>query len=170
MLDVFTAFHHEETRNLLANYYIGDKDTDNNTNNNVISDKENNTFSDSLRQLTEQNKGLFKADLTFYIYKLVSLLAILASSSFVLSRGYFIGSAILLGLFWQQCGWLAHDFAHHQVFQDRMLNNLFGIFIGNFLGGYSLTWWKGKHNVHHSLPNTWTVDTDINTLPYLAWS
>ena len=42
-----------------------------------------------------------------------------------------IGSAFLLGLFWQQVGWLAHDVLHHQVFRNRWANNWAGLFFGN---------------------------------------
>ena len=42
-----------------------------------------------------------------------------------------IGSAFLLGLFWQQVGWLAHDFLHHQVFRHRWANNWAGLCLGN---------------------------------------
>ena len=41
-------------------------------------------------------------------------------------------SAALLALFWQQAGWLAHDFLHHQVFGARRLNNAAGYLLGNF--------------------------------------
>jgi len=34
-------------------------------------------------------------------------------------------------LFWQQCGWLAHDFLHHQVFKRRALNDAAGLLFGN---------------------------------------
>lgn len=30
--------------------------------------------------------------------------------------------AVILAIFWQQCGWLAHDFLHHQV-GSLWLNN-----------------------------------------------
>ena len=36
----------------------------------------------------------------------------------------FVASAFLLGLFWQQCGWLAHDFCHNQVRQPPYLLSL----------------------------------------------
>lgn len=42
-----------------------------------------------------------------------------------------VGSAFLLGLFWQQVGWLAHDVLHHQVFRNRWANNWAGLFFGN---------------------------------------
>ena len=42
-----------------------------------------------------------------------------------------VGSAFLLGLFWQQVGWLAHDVLHHQVFRHRWANNWAGLCLGN---------------------------------------
>merc|ERR1711937_756198 len=86
-------------------------------------------------------------------------------------------SALLLGLFWQQCGWLAHDFLHHQVFKQRKYGDLGGIFWGNLMQGYSMQWWKNKHNGHHAVPNLHNSsadaqdgDPDIDTMPLLAWS
>jgi fatty acid desaturase len=88
-----------------------------------------------------------------------------------------MGGALLVSLFWQQCGWLAHDFAHHQVFKDRRWNDAAVLFIGNFLQAFSLDWWKNKHNTHHAIPNTLETrtdehdgDPDIDTLPFLAWN
>ena len=85
-----------------------------------------------------------------------------------------MGSAFLLGLFWQQTGWLAHDFLHHQVFKQRWANNWVGLFLGNVAQGFSADWWKSKHNTHHAAPNELAdggdrvVDPDIDTLPLLA--
>lgn len=86
-------------------------------------------------------------------------------------------SALTMGLFWQQCGWLAHDFLHHQVFKQRKYGDLGGIFWGNLMQGYSMQWWKNKHNGHHAVPNlhntsvhTTDGDPDIDTMPLLAWS
>lgn len=42
--------------------------------------------------------------------------------------------------------------------------------------GFSVDWWKKKHNTHHAAPNqineesAQAIDPDIDTLPYLAWS
>ena len=86
-------------------------------------------------------------------------------------------AAFMLGLFFQQCGWLAHDFLHHQVFKKRKYGDLFGIFWGNLMQGYSVQWWKNKHNGHHAVPNLHNStassqdgDPDIDTMPLLAWS
>lgn len=33
------------------------------------------------------------------------------------------------------------------------MNNAFGMFFGNFCQGFSVAWWKDKHNLHHAAPN-----------------
>jgi len=85
--------------------------------------------------------------------------------------------AVLLALFWQQCGWLAHDFLHHQVFKNRVYGDMMGLFIGDVFQGFSVQWWKSKHNSHHAVPNLHASspdshdgDPDIDTMPLLAWS
>jgi fatty acid desaturase len=88
-----------------------------------------------------------------------------------------IAGALILALFWQQCGWLAHDFGHHQVFTSRTLNDYGILLVGNLYQGFSNEWWKNKHNTHHAVPNLLESapaahdgDPDIDTLPFLAWS
>lgn len=81
--------------------------------------------------------------------------------------GAMIGGA-LLALFWQQCGWLAHDFLHHQVFKNCMYNNFAGLVIGNVLQGFSTSWWKMKRNHHHASPNVVHTQADILTMPLLS--
>jgi hypothetical protein len=43
--------------------------------------------------------------------------------------------------------------------------------------GFSVAWWKNKHNTHHAVPNlvesspdAHDGDPDIDTMPLLAWS
>lgn len=83
-----------------------------------------------------QRQGLFKCSKGYYIFKLASNFVLLAAavSIFVLYSGHlwaYCLSAFLIGLFWQQSGWLAHDFLHHQVFKSRRLNHVFGLFVGD---------------------------------------
>lgn len=40
-----------------------------------------------------------------------------------------------------------------QVFKSRALNNIAGLIIGNVWQGFSVGWWKHKHNTHHAVPN-----------------
>ena len=122
--------------------------------------------------------------LYYYAWKFASTTAILGASAYVTAAGAAAGSvpaqlggALLLALFWQQCGWLAHDFGHHQVFSSRAANDAGILLVGNLYQGFSCEWWKNKHNTHHAIPNLLEStdgahdgDPDIDTLPFLAWS
>jgi len=85
-------------------------------------------------------------------------------------HGWYFMSAISVGVFWQQLGWLGHDFCHHQVFENRDYNNAMGYFLGNLLQGFSSAWWKDRHNSHHATTNILDADPDIDNLPMLAWA
>merc|ERR1712232_769663 len=63
------------------------------------------------------------------------------------------------------------------VFQKRKYGDLGGLYWGNLMQGYSVQWWKNKHNGHHAVPNLHNSsaesqdgDPDIDTMPVLAWS
>jgi fatty acid desaturase len=55
-------------------------------------------------------------------------------------------------------------------------NKALGLTIGNLLQGFSVAWWKDKHNRHHAVPNVQGSgdflkgDPDVDTMPLLAWS
>lgn len=107
--------------------------------------------------------GLFKSSKSFYAWKVISLLGMYFTVAAILMHGEgswlaCFASSFLLALAWQQSGWLAHDFLHHQVFGDRQINNIFGHVVGNVLQGFSVDWWKSKHNTHHAVPNECTMD------------
>ncbi|XJO73374.1 hypothetical protein BDV3_004367 [Batrachochytrium dendrobatidis] len=127
-----------------------------------------------LRTKIKQNNWN-KADPLYYAGKLTANLTMLTVSIFILAAygnniAGLITSSFILALFWQQSGWLAHDFLHHQVFKTRSYNNAMGYFIGNVCQGFSVAWWKDKHCTHHSTTNIHSKDPDIDTMPYLAWS
>ncbi|RYZ56830.1 MAG: hypothetical protein EOP08_17910, partial [Proteobacteria bacterium] len=128
-----------------------------------------------------QKRGLFRSRKSYYAWKLFQNLALVALAATMLSVAHgstpwMLASACVLGLFFQQSGWLAHDFAHHQVFPQRERNDALGYFLGNVCQGFSVDWWKSKHNLHHAAPNelsgdkTRVIDPDIDTMPLLAWS
>ncbi|KAK3241811.1 hypothetical protein CYMTET_48456 [Cymbomonas tetramitiformis] len=88
-------------------------------------------------------------------------------------HGSLVGCSTSRGPLLAAGGWLSHDFCHNQVFKYRPLNHALGLFTGNVLQGFSVAWWKGKHNSHHAVPNeidgAMPVDPDIDTLPFIAW-
>ncbi len=126
-----------------------------------------------------QAARLFESSKAYYLAKFLSTTAISIAAVALLLMGrdstpVVICAAVALALFWQQCGWLAHDFLHHQVFKNRGWNNIAGLVVGNLYQGFSVNWWKNKHNHHHAVPNVTEApsggDPDIATMPILFWS
>mmetsp|Transcript_21217 Transcript_21217/g.26770 ORF Transcript_21217/g.26770 Transcript_21217/m.26770 type:complete len:489 (+) Transcript_21217:124-1590(+) len=179
MTDIFAAFHAKGSMKAMKPFLIGElipESVDH-------KDKRQLEFEQGYRELRTQliKMGMFNSSKLFYLYKCSSNMAMWAVAvgmvAFSDSIVMHIGSALLLGLFWQQCGWLAHDFLHHQVFQDRRFGDYAGLFWGNLMQGFSVAWWKNKHNGHHAVPNLHNTsassqdgDPDIDTMPVLAWS
>jgi fatty-acid desaturase len=55
-------------------------------------------------------------------------------------------------------------------------NSGLGLMFGNLAQGFSVSWWKDKHNRHHAVPNvhggpggSLFADPDVDTMPLLAW-
>lgn len=178
MTDIFAAFHAPGSQNLIKKFYIGDLIKESTGKN-----KTQNDFEKGYRDLRSKLvvMGMFKSNPWFYVYKCVSNMcmwgAAVAMVAFSDNTVVHILSALTLGLFYQQCGWLAHDFLHHQVFRKRYYGDYLGLFWGNLMQGYSVQWWKNKHNGHHAVTNLHNStalaqdgDPDIDTMPLLAWS
>jgi acyl-lipid Delta6-acetylenase / acyl-lipid (9-3)-desaturase len=182
--DIFVAFHPSSALKELDRFYIGELDDTilPKGRKNRLEPEKQRAFEKAYRELRAKmvTLGLFNSDPLYYAYKVLSNLILLSISIRLAMMNTlmttFIG-AIILGLFWQQCGWLAHDFLHHQVFKTRMYGDLMGIIIGDLFQGFSVQWWKSKHNTHHAVPNLHESspdaadgDPDIDTMPILAWS
>jgi acyl-lipid Delta6-acetylenase / acyl-lipid (9-3)-desaturase len=178
MTDIFAAFHAPGSSAVMKQFYIGDL---------IDSPKDESqvAFEKGYRDLRSQliKMGMFKSNPYFYAYKCISnqcLWAISIAMVYYFPQSVIMHamSAILMGLFFQQCGWLAHDYLHHQVCKgNRRYGDYYGIYWGNFMQGYSVQWWKNKHNGHHAVPNLHNStatsqdgDPDIDTMPLLAWS
>ncbi|ORX58846.1 delta-6 fatty acid desaturase [Hesseltinella vesiculosa] len=171
--DVFQAMHPDSAFELLANYYVGDTDTK------YIPGGRHQKleFEHDMRQLRREleQSGKFIASPWYYLFKFISTLLIGGLSCILLytfgqiSSVAVVMASCLMGLFWQQCGWLAHDFGHHQVFSHRFWNDVVLVFLGDFCQGFALSWWKNKHNTHHASTNVSGDDPDIDTAPVLLW-
>ncbi|KAF0720399.1 Aste57867_329 [Aphanomyces stellatus] len=184
--DAFAVFHPSSALKLLEQYYVGDVDETTAFVDSSLSADEKKTQSDfvaSYRKLRLEVKklGLYNSSMGYYVYKTLSTLCIGLLAAWICfqtnNTAVLMGAAVILGLFYQQCGWLAHDYGHQQVFENNALNDFMTIVVGNFWQGFSCQWWKNKHNTHHAIPNLHTNtavgylgDPDIDTMPILAWS
>ncbi|KAG5177453.1 delta-6 desaturase [Tribonema minus] len=177
--DIFAAFHPPSAYKSMDPFYIGELDTPSIE----IKPLAQRNFEKAYRDLRGKLvvAGMFNSSKAYYAWKCSSNLAIWAAGCLcvILSDSFAVHmlGAFLLALFWQQCGWLAHDFLHHQVFKNRAYGDYAGIFWGNVAQGFSVGWWKNKHNTHHAVPNLHEScpdahdgDPDIDTMPLLAWS
>lgn len=177
--DVFAGFHSSTSAALLLPpLCIGQLDSPTSP---LLSNNVDTEYIRDVQQLRNEvySLRLFDSSKLFYAYKIMSNVSICVTSAALALYAptnpfVILIAAVLMGLFWQQCGWLAHDFLHHQVFNFRPLNNAFGILIGNIFQGFSVSWWKNKHNHHHAVPNVTDApsggDPDIATTPILFWS
>lgn len=115
-------------------------------------------------------RGLYKCDYSNYVREVIKLSSMMLFSLSFYKLGWYITSAIILGLTWQQGTFIAHDAGHISITHDYQIDTLFGIFIADFFGGLSIGWWKKNHNVHHLVPNDPIHDPDIQHLPFFAVS
>lgn len=185
--DIFTAFHPASAQKDLQRFYIGELDDSvvlKGQNANKLDPKRQKEFERGYRELRAKmiTAGLFNSNKLYYVFKVLTNICIAALSVYFATQfnnswAMTILGACTMGLFWQQCGWLAHDFLHHQVFKTRRYGDYMGLLVGNVFQGFSVAWWKNKHNKHHAVPNLLQSmegandgDPDIDTAPIIFWS
>ncbi|KAL3692131.1 hypothetical protein R1sor_005782 [Riccia sorocarpa] len=170
--DAFKLFHPPRAYQQLKEVYIGD----------VHNDDPVPELLKDYRDLRTalQRAQMFKSNKLYYASKFATVFSLLAASLAIInwSQSFWavLASSVVMGLYWQQCGWLSHDFVHNQVTDNKKLNLYFGgLVVGNLMTAFSVGWWRTKHNVHHAVTNECDekyqpVDPDIDTVPLLAWS
>ncbi|KAI4136328.1 MAG: hypothetical protein LQ341_005681 [Variospora aurantia] len=105
-----------------------------------------------------------------YAKELARYLCIFSSFFIALRAGWYTTSAALLGLFWHQIMFTAHDAGHQGITHNFVIDTLIGMFIADFCCGLSMGWWKSSHNVHHLVTNHHEHDPDIQNAPLFAIS
>jgi len=115
-----------------------------------------------------EDKGYFVPNPLVAAYKWVEIFGMVAASLYIGQTNWFIGG-IMVGFAWTRTGWIQHD-SGHVAFTgtpatDHLIQNLFE----GFIKGGSGAWWRNRHNKHHAKPNVHKFDSDLNTLPFLAW-
>lgn len=166
--DVFTEFHKPSTRKLL-DILPSEK---------VVTDTDDNDIERDFRELRRilEAEGRFIPSRAFYTRKLIELFGMLALTITLLRSGSTVLAPLVAGLFFQQAGWLAHDFGHSQVTAKHTVRQQFLYLIGSVFQGFTASWWIPKHMMHHARPNAIDevtgkpVDTDIDTAPFIYWT
>ncbi|KFY77509.1 hypothetical protein V499_03139 [Pseudogymnoascus sp. VKM F-103] len=113
------------------------------------------TIINRYRQLHDKVKedGHYECRFWEYGKECIRYVSIFALSMTALKYEWYMTSAMLLGLFWHQIMFTAHDAGHLAITHNYIADTLIGIFIADFCCGLSIGWWKSSHNVHHLVPN-----------------
>ncbi|KAL8751683.1 MAG: hypothetical protein Q9184_005995, partial [Pyrenodesmia sp. 2 TL-2023] len=100
------------------------------------------------RDLHERVKkeGFYECRYREYAKELIRYVSIFAVFIVALRAGWYITSAALLGLFWHQIMFTAHDAGHREISHNFVIDTLIGMFIADFCCGLSIGWWKSSHN------------------------
>ncbi|XP_075265310.1 uncharacterized protein LOC142357642 [Convolutriloba macropyga] len=112
------------------------------------------------------DEGFFKVNYWWYTMKiLLTFIYIYLVFWIVINYGHSLMAlsmaAILLAFFWQQNGFLMHDFMHTQVTHNRKIDEIFGVWFGTVCIGISASWWKDKHMFHHALTSLVDYTKDL---------
>lgn len=99
------------------------------------------------------DEGYYECSFSNYATEVLRYLALFGLFLTLLHYEWYILSAVALGIFWQQIMFTAHDAGHCGITHNYVIDSLIGIFIGNFVCGLSIGWWKSSHNVHHFVTN-----------------
>ncbi|GMK56792.1 hypothetical protein CspeluHIS016_0306320 [Cutaneotrichosporon spelunceum] len=79
-----------------------------------------------------------------------------------------MASAALLGFFWQQLTFLAHDAGHSGITGNWRTDRVLCMIVANWIGGLSAGWWCDNHDIHHLVTNHPEHDPDIQHMPFFA--
>jgi len=110
----------------------------------TLSPKEQARQSQAWRELHKRitAAGLYKTRyIAGYGPELVRYTVLAALAASLYSHGWFITSAVFLGLFWHQLVFTAHDLGHMGVTHNWTADRIIATIIADFIGGLSIGWW-----------------------------
>lgn len=122
------------------------------------------------RELQQRIKAEGLYNCTYKSYGIECLRYALFGCSFLylLSKGWYILSAVPLAFLWHQLTFTVHDAGHMGITHDFTTDTTIAMFIASYMGGLSACWWKFNHNVHHLVTNDPEHDPDIQYIPIFA--
>ncbi|XP_036181759.1 fatty acid desaturase 2-like protein FADS2B isoform X6 [Myotis myotis] len=125
-------------------------------------------FQELRRTLEAMN--MFSANLGFFSLHLIQILILEALAWLMLwhfGNGWPITICIsfLLTISQAQSSFLQHDTGHLSIFKKSKWNHLMHRFVMCHLKGLSVKWWNHRHFQHHTKPNIYPKDPDIDVGP-----
>ncbi|XP_071415375.1 acyl-CoA (8-3)-desaturase-like isoform X3 [Pithys albifrons albifrons] len=178
--DAFVAFHVDKVlvSKYLKSLQIGELAPDQPS----VEPTKNELLVRDFRELrdTVEKMGLLEPNQLFFFLHLAHILLLDSAAWLILlyfgtSLLPFVVSLLVLTisqlgffpLFQVQASWLQHDLGHLSVFRKTKWNHLLHKFVMCHLIGASANWWTLLHSQHHSKPNCFHKDPDIDMHPFL---
>lgn len=114
-------------------------------------------------------EGLFDGVPSHFIYRLTEILLMTIIGYTLVGYGWYWTGMILLGITSGRCGWLQHEANHNSFTSIPKIDKIIGSFFFAIGEAGSATWWISSHNRHHASPQHLGYDSDLNTLPAMAF-
>jgi len=114
-------------------------------------------------------EGLFKFSPIHVTYRIVEIFAMIVLGYWLVHQGWYWTGMFILGITSGRCGWLQHEANHNSLTGVMAIDKILGSFFFSFGEAGSATWWRSSHNRHHASPQHVTFDSDLNTLPAMAF-
>jgi fatty acid desaturase len=117
-----------------------------------------------------EDEGYFKPSIPHVIFRILEIVIFYIFTFYNIFNGRILLGCFFGGITCGRCGWFMHEAGHYSltgnIWMDRLLQNT-SIGLSCSL---SSSYWRSQHNKHHAMPQRLEHDTDLNTLPLVAFS
>ena len=123
------------------------------------------------RQLREalKDEGLFDPVFWPQVLRFAEVLLVQALALYAFANGHWLLGGLLNGIFVSRNGLFMHDAGHRALFCNQKWDKYAHLFLFNFLSYASSSYWNNQHNKHHAATQELGHDTDLETLPVVAF-
>jgi len=115
------------------------------------------------------DEGLFDFSPVHVTYRFLEIIAMTVIGYWLVGAGWYWTGMIILGITSGRCGWLQHEANHNSLTGNLKVDKMIGSFFFAVGEAGSATWWISSHNRHHASPQHLGYDSDLNTLPAMAF-
>jgi fatty acid desaturase len=103
------------------------------------------------------------------LYRISEIFLMTWAGYALVMRGWYWTGMIILGITSGRCGWIQHEANHNSLTGVLAIDKFIGSFFFSMGEAGSATWWISSHNRHHASPQHLGFDSDLNTLPAMAF-
>lgn len=114
-------------------------------------------------------EGYFDPSLSHALYRVTEIVVMTVVGYWLVWQGWYWTGMLILGITSGRCGWLQHEANHNSFTGYVKLDKIIGSFFFSLGEAGSARWWISSHNRHHASPQHVGYDSDLNTLPAMAF-